>query len=78
MFTCLVSKSLVYSTTSMKLFIPYEGVIMDTQIDRFIPGSYPVLLTPTQQVRAASILGEWLEQPERKIAMHLKIGRAHV
>lgn len=46
---------------------------MDTQVDRFIPGSYPVLLTPTQQVRAASILGEWLEQPERKIAMHLKL-----
>lgn len=46
---------------------------MDTQIDRFIAGSYPVLLTPTQQVRAAAILGEWLEQPERKIAMHLKL-----
>lgn len=45
---------------------------MSEQDSRFIANSYPRPLTPTQQVRAAAILGEWLEQPERMIARHLK------
>lgn len=45
---------------------------MSEQDSRFIANSYPRPLTPAQQRRAVAILGEWLEQPERMIARHLK------
>lgn len=40
---------------------------------RFIPKSYPVLLSAGDRARAAYILGEWLEQPDRRLAVHMKV-----
>lgn len=40
---------------------------------RFIPKSYPVVLAAGDRARAASLLSEWLEQPDRRLAVHMKL-----
>lgn len=45
---------------------------MKNEDTRFIAHSYPEALTPAKRAQAVSILSEWLETPERQLAMRMK------